>query len=457
MPKKPQKTFICTACGYIHYGSEPQEKCPVCSASKEKFKPISDTSPEGENLLYQTGARRFVIVGAGIAGVSAAEAIRKSDPDAAIILLSNESNLPYFRMNLTRYLAGELDSSKLDLHPMTWYTENRIDLRLDTMVIDLLPEEKTLILSDYGKIPYNTLILAVGASPFIPPFPGTELDSVLTVRTINDADTILAACNEPIRVVCIGGGLLGLEVAGAIARRGATVTVVESLAWLLPRQLDRHASKMLEKKIQEMGISIITAAQTRALVGETRVTGVQLEDGRLLPADLVVISAGITTNLDLARKAGLKINKGILVDDHMRTSHADIYAAGDECEHHGRLYGLWVPAKSQGTVAGLSAAGKDANFPDLPPSARLKVLGIDLFSIGRFMPQDEHDVVLSEEIDGNYASFVFHDALMVGSNLLGDVRLASAVKTAIEAKTNYEAQLSQGLVIADLKQLLKTK
>jgi nitrite reductase (NADH) large subunit len=455
MTDKLQDAWLCTVCGYLHYGPEPPHECPQCGAGRGQFKPTTAPSPASADVAAETAVHRYVIVGAGIAGVSAAEAIRKSDPDATIILLSSESELPYFRMNLTRYLAGELDSSKLSLHPMVWYGENRINLQLNTTVTDLLPDEKILILSDERKIPYDTSILATGASPFVPPFPGTKLEGVQTLRTLHDANAILAVCSNPIRVVCIGGGLLGLEVASAIARRGATVTVVESLAWLLPRQLDQPASWILQKKIEAMGFSVFIGARTQALVGETHVRGVQFEDGRLLPADLVVISAGVSANLELARKAGLLVNKGILVDEHMRTSHADIYAAGDDTEHHGRLYGLWVPAKSQGTIAGLSAAGKDATFSADPPSARLKVLGIDLFSIGQLTPQDETDVILSEAQGGNYASFVFHHSVMVGSILLGDVRLASSVKSAVESQTDFSTQLANGLSVTALKQLLK--
>ncbi|MFZ3150267.1 MAG: FAD-dependent oxidoreductase [Anaerolineaceae bacterium] len=403
----------------------------------------------------ETTSKRYVIIGAGIAGVSAAESIHKTDPNAAITLISNETEPPYFRMNLTRYLAGELDKNSLDLHNQAWYQENQIDLRLGATVTDLLPDEKQAILADGSQIPYDTLILTTGAAPFVPPFPGSDLPGVQTVRTIHDANIILDTCQTPVQVVCIGGGLLGLEVAGAIARRGVKVTVLESLAWLLPRQLDQPASQILQKKIEDMGISVVVGARTQALVGESHVSGVQLEEDRLLPADLVVISAGVTPNIELARKAGLELNRGVLVDDQMRTSNSDVYAAGDVAEHHGRLYGLWAPAKSQGSIAGFVAAGKEVVFAGDPPSARLKVLGIDLFSIGQFTPQDENDITLTEEVNGSYASFVFRQDVLIGSILLGDASLAGKVKSAVDGKKDFSTQLSDGLTAAGLKELLK--
>jgi len=298
-------------------------------------------------------------------------------------------------------------------------------------------------------------VMTTGASPFVPPFPGANLAGVQTLRTLRDANAVLSVCSRPVNVVCIGGGLLGLEVAGAISKRGAQVSVVESLPWLLPRQLDQAASRLLQQKIEAMGITVYTGAKTRALVGYEHVEAVELEDGSSLPADLVIISAGVSANLELARKAGLSINRGILVDDTMRTSDPNIYAAGDDTEHQGRMYGLWVPAKSQGAIAGFSAAGKPAKFASDPPSARLKVLGIDLFSIGEIAPT-EGDVVLVEENNGNYASFLFRGGILRGSILLGDASLAAAVKNAVEAQKDFSAELARGINAASFKQVIKS-
>ena len=453
MPEIFPKAWVCTVCGYIHFGPEPPAECPDCGVGSDMFEPYSN--PEMTKTDQESTVKRYLIVGSGIAGISAAEAIHKSDPEAFVQVLTSEHELPYYRMNLTRYLAGEVDTTKLDLHPANWYVHNHINLDLDTTVQAILPEEKVLVLEDQSRVPYDKLILAVGASPFVPPFKGVELKHVLTIRTLEDTDVLLEACCQKIQVVCIGGGLLGLEIAGAINRRGAQVTVIESLPWLLPRQLDQAASLILQDKILAMGISVLTGAKTQALLGEDKVEGLLLEDGRKINADMVVISAGVSANTALARQAGLAVNRGIIVDDHMRTSHPDIFAVGDATEHNGRLYGLWVPAKSQGTIAGLAAAGQDVIFHDLPPSARLKVLGIDLFSIGQFTPQDDADMLISEAKDGNYASFVFRQGVMIGSILLGDASLASYVKTAVEEKIDFSGQLTDGISMDDLIKIIK--
>ena len=443
MEQLPGRKWVCNVCGFSAEGETPPNSCPQCGTDRDHFEEV-----------YPPGTR-YLIIGAGIAGVSAADSIHQADSTANVVLLSDETELPYFRMNLTRYLAGELDDSKLDLHSRAWYLENHIELHLNSKVVDIDPRERRVSTADGLSFDYDVLVMTTGASPFVPPFPGANLAGVQTLRTLRDANAVLSVCSRPVNVVCIGGGLLGLEVAGAISKRGAQVSVVESLPWLLPRQLDQAASRLLQQKIEAMGITVYTGAKTRALVGYEHVEAVELEDGSSLPADLVIISAGVSANLELARKAGLSINRGILVDDTMRTSDPNIYAAGDDTEHQGRMYGLWVPAKSQGAIAGFSAAGKPAKFASDPPSARLKVLGIDLFSIGEITPA-EVDVVLVEENNGNYASFLFRGGILRGSILLGDASLAAAVKNAVEAQKDFSAELARGINAASFKQVIKS-
>ena len=443
MKQLPGQQWVCNVCGFSIEGDTPPDNCPQCGTDRDHFEKI-----------YPAGTR-YLIIGAGIAGVSAADAIHQADPNAKIVLLSDETELPYFRMNLTRYLAGELDDSKLDLHSRAWYLENDIELHLNSKVVDINAQERLVFTADGRSFAYDRLILTTGASPFVPPFAGAHLPGVQTLRTLRDANAILSVCSRPVNVVCIGGGLLGLEVAGAISKRGANVSVVESLPWLLPRQLDQPASRILQQKIEAMGIHVYTGAKTKALVGLEHVEAVELEDGSSLPADLVIISACVSANLELAHKAGLAVNRGIIVDDTMRTSDPNIYAAGDDTEYQGRMYGLWVPAKSQGTIAGFSAAGKPARFVSDPPSARLKVLGIDLFSIGEITPTQSGDVLLADQSDGNYASFLFREGVLRGSILLGDASLAAPVKSAVEAQRNFSAELARGISAADFKKVIK--
>lgn len=397
---------------------------------------------------------QFLVVGAGIAGVSAAEAIHKTQPDASITMVSDEHNLPYFRMNLTRYLAGELERDQLDLHNREWYHENHVEIILDTHIDDIDAASKQIRLENGRLIEYDKLILANGASPFVPPIPGRELDGVMTLRSLEDADKILNITAKSANVVCIGGGLLGLEIAGGIAQKGTNVTVLEALDWLLPRQLGKEAAEMLRGQIEAMGIKVIVPARIKQISGEGKVSAVELDDGTIIPASLVLISAGIRPNLDLAKRIGLEVNRGIIVNEHMQTSDPDIYAAGDVCEYHGILYGLWVPARKQGEVAGRSAAGQLVDYPGDPPSAKLKVLGLDLFSIGQFSPAEAGDRLVTWQEGDRFISFLFRDAKMIGSNLLGETGLDMKVKKAIDSGKDFSESLQGEMNLQDLIALL---
>lgn len=254
--------------------------------------------------------KRYIIIGGGIAGVSAAEAIHAEQPESDITLISEEPNLPYFRMSLTRYLAGEVEREKLELHNQQWYLQNHITILVNTHVDSIDAQNKQVSLANGQQLSYDKLILASGAHPNVPPFPGRELKGAQTLRTLEDADLVMEVARKKARIVCIGGGLLGLEVAGAVARQEAKVTVLEGLNWLLPRQLDADASAILKDIIEKLGIRVIVPAVTKALHGEGKVESVELGDGQILPADLVLISTGVSANLELAKSAGLAVNRG---------------------------------------------------------------------------------------------------------------------------------------------------
>ena len=453
MDKLPSKAWICPVCGYIHYGPEPPEECPVCGTEKGLFEPYT----EPEAVLPTTGAAiKVVIAGAGIAGVSAAEALRKASPQAEITLISNEALFPYYRMNLTRYLAGEVGIDQLDLHPQSWYADNRITLLTGCELRRIDLAKKELTLQDDRRIAFDKLILTIGAYPFLPPFPGASLRNVCTVRTRKDIDFLLEVCPECETCVCIGGGLLGLETAGALARRGLDVTVLENQAWLLPRQLNQAAGKLFQQRIKPLGITVRTQARTREITGSDKVSSVLLEDGATIPADLVVISAGIRSNVDLARAAGLAVNQGVMVDDNMQTSHPDVFAAGDVAEHNGTIYGIWPPAQFQGAIAGMNAAGQAAEFAGIPRSNTLKVLGYDLFSIGQINAAGADDQVIDAEWDNQYACFVFHAAQMVGSILMGEISLSNKVKAAIENHIDFSTLLNKKPGAKDIESFLLT-
>jgi nitrite reductase (NADH) large subunit len=392
--------------------------------------------------MSTTTQKKIVVIGSGIAGISAAQSIRAASADAEIIVVSQEAELPYYRLNLTRYLAGEIDKEKLLIHPESWYRDNRIQLRLNTEVVEIDPVGLSLRLRDGGRIEYDELIIANGAQPIVPPIPGSSLKNVFCLRTLEDVEKIIAMARPGVRCVCIGGGTLGLETAGAFCRQGCVVTLLESMNWLLPRQLNQEAAQRLQRHAEALGIRFILGSRNIEIVGDERVQSVRAEGQDELPADMVVIAAGVKANSDIARRAELNVNRGVVVDDRMMSSHQHIFAAGDVCEHHGVCYGIWLPALTQGKVAGTNAAGGASAFAGMPPANTLRVLNFVLFSIGRFTPDAGKDHVFDLPADKSYFRFVFSNNQLCGAILAGDIRLMAKVKSAVEDKTDFSALLA---------------
>ena len=432
----------CLNCSYVHEGPNPPEVCPLCGAPKDRFVPAADQPPSVDAADF---SGNLVVIGAGIAGISAVEAFRKTASGGTVTLVSREPDLPYYRLNLTRYLAGEISDADLPIHHADWFSENNVDLKLGADVAEILLDERTVRLRDNTVIPYDKLIAAMGAHPFTPPFPGASRQGSVSVRTIGDARRILQLLHPGMRCVVVGGGILGLETAGALSARGADVTLLESFGWLMPRQLNQHAGEILQSRVRQLGVDIRNNANTREIIGDERVAGVELDGGETIPADLVIVATGIRPNSHLARRAGLVVNKGIVVDNHLLSSDPSVYAAGDVAEHQGVLYGNWSASQFQGGIAGMNAAGADVQFGGIPRSNTLKVLGIDMLSIGQFEPEDGSYQVIETEKDTGYYRFVFRDEHLAGSVLVGDTSLAGPIKNAIENRTDFSSDLLAGV------------
>ena len=430
----------CLNCHYVHEGDSPPDACPVCGAASDRFEAVA---AQTESPAAVSGTRKVVVLGAGIAGVSVVEVVRRASSDAEITLVSKEQRLPYYRLNLTRYLAGDVTGEQLPIHPAGWYEENRIELLPGAEAVEILPDDGTVVLRDGGRLECDELILAIGAHPFIPPVPGIHRDGVLSLRTVRDAEAILDTAESSAACAVVSGGLLGLETAGALAQRGVEVTLLESHEWLMPRQLNRTAGELLQARLGDMGIRVRTQACTEEIVGDERVAGVLLTDGDTVPAGLVVIATGVRSNSYLARSCGLEVNRGVVVDHYLRTSHPRILAAGDVAEHRGTLYGHWAASQYQGSIAGMNAAGLNVEFGGLPPSSTLKVLGVDLMSVGQFEPEDGSFDVIESADDGDYLRFVFHDGRLVGAVLLGDAAISGPLTAAIESGEDLSGLLSR--------------
>jgi nitrite reductase (NADH) large subunit len=428
------RRWRCRVCGHLHDGDAPPEYCPVCAAGPEEFEPFV----EEPAAAVAAGRQHLVVVGGGVAALTAVEHARRAAPDAAITLVAREPGLPYYRLNLTRLLAGEVDEASLTMQPQAWFDEARVEL-LAAEVKALDRAAHSVLLDDGRSLSYDRLVLANGAHPFVPPIPGVTREGVHTFRTQADARALAARAAAGAPCVVIGGGLLGLETAGALARRGMKVTVAEGFGWLLPRQLAEPAGRLLEQHLAGLGLTVRCGVKIEELVGDEMVKGVRLASGEVLPADLVVLSAGVRPNSHLARQAHLEVKSGVLVDDRMATSDPAIFAAGDVAEHRGVVYGIWPAAYAQGAVAGTNAAGSAAEFHGLPPANRLKVLAVDLFSIGQVQATDGSFRVYEQAAEGRYVRLVWRDGALVGANLYGDTAAAGLVKDAIEAGTQIGA------------------
>jgi nitrite reductase (NADH) large subunit len=380
---------------------------------------------------------RYVIVGGGVAGTTAAQNLRRLDPSGEVILLGEEPAPYYYRPKLWEYLTGALEPAALYYRPAEWYASQKIDLRINTTVSGIQPAAHTLTPTAGEALSYDRLLLATGSRCFIPGIPGANLPGVFVLRTLQDAAAIRMQASRCRRAVVVGGGLLGLETAHALCVLNLDVKVVEIAPHLLPRQLDREGAEFLQTRLESLGLTFITGAHTAAVTGEFAATGIRLEDGREVPGELILFSAGIVPRVELARDAGIEVKKGILVDPSKQTSAADIFAAGDAAEFEGRVYGLILPAIEQARVASHAMAGAEhAPYTGTLLSATLNVLGMDLTSLGEATAEDAA-LTVRRELDikaGTYRKIVVRDGVVVGAILLNDTESVPLLKQLITSK-----------------------
>ena len=373
---------------------------------------------------------RLVMVGNGMAGVRTLEELLKIAPDRYdITVFGAEPHPHYNRILLSPVLAGEQTLQEIVLNDWQWYADHRITLHAGCTVTDVdrvrrvvraTRADGTVVTAEYDR-----LILATGSNPFILPLPGNALPGVLAYRDIADTQAMIDAAATYRHAVVIGGGLLGLEAANGLMKRGMQVTVVHAGDWLMERQLDRAAARLLQQSLAERGMRFVMRAQTQELVGsaEGRVAAVRLQDGTQVPADLVVMAVGIRPNTQLAENMRLHVHRGIVVSDTLQTTtDPRIYAVGECAAHRGVAYGLVAPLFEQGKVAAnhLAEIGS-GRYQGSLTSTKLKVTGIDLFSAGDFRGGEHaEEIVMSDPLGGVYKKLVIQDDKLVGACLYGD-------------------------------------
>ncbi len=370
--------------------------------------------------------QKLVLVGNGMAGVRALEELLKIAPDLYdITVFGAEPHPNYNRILLSPVLAGEQTVDQIVLNPLSWYDEHGITLHRGKKVARIDRVKRRVVAEDGTAAPYDRLLLATGSNPFILPVPGNGLPGVIAYRDIADTQAMIEAAATYRHAVVIGGGLLGLEAANGLKQRGMDVTVVHIMPWLMERQLDATAGKLLQQSLEQRGIRFLIGAQTAELVaGERgRVCAVRFKDGQEIPADLVVMAAGIRPNTTLAESAGLHCHRGIVVNDTLQTvTDPRIYAVGECAAHRGIAYGLVAPLFEQGKVCATHLAQFGiGRYAGSQTSTKLKVTGIDLFSAGNFMGgEGTEEIVLTDPIGGVYKKLVIQGDRLVGACLYGD-------------------------------------
>ncbi len=369
---------------------------------------------------------KLVMVGNGMAGVRTLEELLKIAPDLYdITVFGAEPHPNYNRIMLSPVLAGEQTIEQIILNPLAWYRDNGITLHAGKKVVEVDRKRRVVRAEDGTEAAYDRLLLATGSNPFMLPLPGKDLEGVIAYRDIADTQIMIETARTHRHAVVIGGGLLGLEAANGLALRGMQVSVVHHGDWLMERQLDQMAGELLRSALEQRGLHFLLNAHTAELLdnGAGRVRAVRFQDGREVPADLVVMAVGIRPNIALAQRMRLHCERAIVVNDTMQTvTDARIYAVGECAQHRGIAYGLVAPLFEQGKVAANHLAHHGiGRYEGSLTSTKLKVTGIDLFSAGNFQGgEGTEEIVMSDALGGVYKKLVIQGDKLVGACLYGD-------------------------------------
>ena len=383
-----------------------------------------------------------VIVGGGLAGTMAAKTLRELDQDVGIEIFAEEPCPYYPRPNLVEFVAGRLPCEKLFAFPEGWAEKQRIVLHLGEKVARVRPADKTVETASGSSSRYDALLLATGARAAVPPVIGADRKGVFVLRTLADAQDLIEHLGTHRRVAVLGGGLLGLEIARAIRGREAEVDVIEFFDRLLPRQLDPQSAALLKGQIERSGISVRLGTVTKEILGNGGVRGLRFESGDELPADAVIIAAGIKPEIGPAVEAGLQVARGIVVDDRLRTSVPGIFAAGDVAEHRGRIYGIIPAAFEQARAAAYNMLGQDKPYAGTMPFNTLKVAGLYLTSVGEIDAAGPgyESLVRTVPEAGLYKKIVLQEGRLVGAIWMGTKKGASEISRLVTLHKDVETR-----------------
>lgn len=383
----------------------------------------------------------LVIIGNGMAAARFVEEMAKRALGRyAIAVIGDEPRLAYNRVLLSSVLAGEATSQDIELRSAAWWRDRGVTLTYGCAANSIDLNGRTIHLANGAAVPFSKVVIATGSTAIRLNVSGADLPGVHTFRDSRDVDLLLKLAREKKSVVVVGGGLLGLEAAYGLAKAGSRVTLLHLMDRLMERQLDAPAAALLKRLVESKGIEIILGANTKQILGDEAMTGVELSDGRIIAADAVVFAAGIRPNVALAKDAGVPINRGIVVDDQLRTGHADVFALGECAEHRGTCYGLVEPAYEQARVLADHLAGRPAQYDGSVVSTNLKVSGVSVFSAGDFLGDTGTDtLVFNDERRGTYKKLVVADGCLKGAVLVGDTQDALWYLELIRTTASIEA------------------
>ncbi|HID57507.1 TPA: NAD(P)/FAD-dependent oxidoreductase [Candidatus Poribacteria bacterium] len=374
---------------------------------------------------------RYVIIGNSAAAIGAIESIRKVDRENDVLVISAERYMAYSRPLISELLAGETTPHKMLYRPPEFYKLNDVELMLGRKVVGLNLRGKKVILEDGEEIGYDKLLIATGSHPFLPPMEGTDLKGVHTFFTLDDAIAVMEMARKVKQAVVIGGGFIGLKAAESLKERGIRVTVVELAQTVMSTALDESAARIVEEHMRGEGVKIITGNAVQRIYGvNSYVTGVELRDGTKIPCGLVIVSVGVRANSQFAKEAGIQVNRGIVVDDRMRTSAPDVYAAGDVAEGKDILLGtlrglpLWPVAYRMGKTAGYNMAGGDYPYKGGFAMNSVSIFGLPIISMGITTPSggDGFRVLIRADMDKKiYRKLVLRENRLVGAVFINSV------------------------------------
>jgi len=393
-----------------------------------------------------TPKQSLVVIGNGMAGMRTVEELLKLNPDLYdITVFGAEPHGNYNRILLSPVLAGDKNMDDIIIHTRQWYKDNNITLHAGDPIVHIDRRRRLVRAKSGREVWYDRLLLATGSTPFIIPVPGHKLPGVVGFRDINDVDTMLEAAQKGGNAVVIGGGLLGLEAANGLMRRGMDVTVLHVTDSLMNMQLDKPASLMLKNALEQKGLRFMLDAHTSEIIGGKRVTAVRLKDGSEIPADLVVMAAGVRPNMALAQEAGLHCERAIVVDDTLQTYDPRVYAVGECVQHRSAIFGLVAPIWDQAKVCGAHLAQKGhRRYVQTATPTKLKVTGVDLYSVGDFIGgEGSEDLVLRDPRRGIYKRLVLAGNRIAGAVLYGDVQDGPWYFGLIQDRTDISAMRSR--------------